>query len=66
MKLSDLDFIGMIDSLFGKTMNSPLVQVPLDGVLSRSVNHITQLGVIGKFDEGALDPFICVSNEGIE
>lgn len=56
----------MIDSLFGKTMNSPLVQVPLDGVLSRSVNHITQLGVIGKFDEGALDPFICVSNEGIE
>ncbi|KAF4798587.1 hypothetical protein TURU_062586 [Turdus rufiventris] len=41
-------------------------KVPLDGVLSRSVNHITQLGVIGKFDEGALDPFICVSNEGAE
>ena len=34
-----------------------LVQVPLDGIPSlRCVNHTTQLGVICKFAEGALDP----------
>ncbi|KAK4824943.1 hypothetical protein QYF61_021631, partial [Mycteria americana] len=43
-----------------------LVQVPLDGILSlRHVNHTTQLGVVCKFAEGALDPTVCVIDEDI-
>ncbi|KAK4825882.1 hypothetical protein QYF61_003156 [Mycteria americana] len=38
-----------------------LVQVPLDGIPSlRHVNHTTQLGVICKLAEGALDPTVYV------
>jgi len=41
-----------------------LVQVPLDGIPSlRHVNHTTQLGVICKLAEGALDPAVCVIDE---
>jgi len=36
-----------------------LVQVPLDGILSlRYVDHTTQLGVICRLAEGALDPTV--------
>ena len=36
-----------------------LVRVPLDGIPSlRRVNRTTQLGVIGKLAEGALDPTV--------
>ena len=39
-----------------------LVQVPLDGVPSlRHVNRITQLGVICKLAEGALNPTVYVT-----
>ncbi|KAF4804270.1 hypothetical protein TURU_009302 [Turdus rufiventris] len=41
-----------------------LVQVPLDGIPSfMSVNSTTQLGVICKFAEGALNPFVYVLNK---
>ncbi|KAJ7414787.1 hypothetical protein BTVI_40212 [Pitangus sulphuratus] len=44
-----------------------LVQVPLDGILSlRCVNHTTQLGVICKLAEGALNPFVYVIDEDIK
>ncbi|KAK4812855.1 LOW QUALITY PROTEIN: hypothetical protein QYF61_022581, partial [Mycteria americana] len=44
-----------------------LVQVPLDGILSlRLVNCTTQLGVICKLAEGALDPAVYVSDEDIK
>ncbi|XP_064913828.1 translin-associated protein X isoform X3 [Columba livia] len=44
-----------------------LVQVPLDDILSlRYVNCITQLGVIHKLAEGALNPNICVIDEDIK
>lgn len=44
-----------------------LVQAPLDGIPScRYANSTTQLGVISKFTEGALDPFICVVNDNTE
>ncbi|RMB92477.1 hypothetical protein DUI87_31119 [Hirundo rustica rustica] len=44
-----------------------LVQVPLDSITSlRCVNSITQLGIICKFSETALNPFICVINEAIK
>ncbi|KAJ7422088.1 hypothetical protein WISP_39760 [Willisornis vidua] len=43
-----------------------VAQVPLDDVPSfRCVNSTTQLGVICKFAEGALDLFVCVTNEDI-
>ncbi|KAK4817066.1 hypothetical protein QYF61_027095 [Mycteria americana] len=44
-----------------------LVQVPLDGIPSlRRVNCTTQLGVIYKFAEGALDPTVYVIDEDIK
>ncbi|KAK4820335.1 hypothetical protein QYF61_024873 [Mycteria americana] len=44
-----------------------LVQVPLDGILSlRHVNCTTQLGVLCKLAEGALDPTVCVIDEDIK
>ncbi|KAK4806889.1 hypothetical protein QYF61_012610 [Mycteria americana] len=44
-----------------------LVQVPLDGIPSlRRVNRTTQLGVICKFAEGALDPAVYVIDEDIK
>ncbi|PKU32521.1 serine-rich hypothetical protein [Limosa lapponica baueri] len=44
-----------------------LVQVPLDGIPSlKHINHTTQLGVIGKLAEGALDPTVCVIDEDIK
>ncbi|KAK4827314.1 hypothetical protein QYF61_016564 [Mycteria americana] len=44
-----------------------LVQVPLDGILSfRCVNCTTQLGVICKLAEGALDLAVNVIDENIE
>ncbi|KAK4818032.1 hypothetical protein QYF61_004156 [Mycteria americana] len=44
-----------------------LVQVPLDGILSlRRVNRTTQLGVVCKLAEGALDPTVCVIDEDIK
>ncbi|KAJ7425655.1 ras-related protein Rab-3B-like protein [Willisornis vidua] len=43
---------------------TPTVQVSLHGIPSfRAINHIAQLGVISKFAEGTLDPFVCVINE---
>ncbi|PKU31194.1 rna-directed dna polymerase from mobile element jockey- hypothetical protein [Limosa lapponica baueri] len=42
------------------------VQVPLDGIPSlKHVSHITQLGVICKLAEGALDPIVCVIDEDL-
>ncbi|KAK4825361.1 hypothetical protein QYF61_026880 [Mycteria americana] len=44
-----------------------LVQVPLDGILSlKHVNHTTQLGIVCKLAEGALDPTVYVTDEGIK
>ncbi|KAK4811312.1 LOW QUALITY PROTEIN: hypothetical protein QYF61_024448 [Mycteria americana] len=44
-----------------------LVQAPLDGILSlRRVNYTTQLGVICKLPEGALDLAVNVIDENIE
>ncbi|KAK4822574.1 hypothetical protein QYF61_017160 [Mycteria americana] len=44
-----------------------LVQVPLNGIPSlRHVNHTTQLGVLCKFAEGALDPTVYVVDEDIK
>ncbi|KAK4816374.1 hypothetical protein QYF61_016278 [Mycteria americana] len=44
-----------------------LVQVPLDGILSlRHVNNTTQLGVICKFAESALDPTVYVIDEDMK
>ncbi|KAK4807441.1 hypothetical protein QYF61_001992 [Mycteria americana] len=44
-----------------------LVQVPLDGILSlRHVNHTTQLGIICKLAEDALDPTVYVVDEDIK
>jgi len=44
-----------------------LAQVPLDGILSlRRVNHTTQLGVMSKLAEGALEPAVYVTDEGIK
>ncbi|KAK4816767.1 hypothetical protein QYF61_022765 [Mycteria americana] len=44
-----------------------LVHVPVDGILSlEHVNCTTQLGVICKFVEGALDPTVCVTDEDIK
>ena len=44
-----------------------LVQVPLDGILSlRHVDRTTQLGVICKLAEGALNPAIYVIDEDIK
>lgn len=44
-----------------------LVQVSLDIIPSFScVNHTTQLGVISKFGEGAVDPFVYVIDEDIK
>ncbi|KAK4819021.1 hypothetical protein QYF61_024137 [Mycteria americana] len=44
-----------------------LVQVPLDGILSlRHVNHTTQLSVVCKLAEGALDPAVYVIDEDIK
>ncbi|KAK4825808.1 hypothetical protein QYF61_002413 [Mycteria americana] len=44
-----------------------LVQVPLDGIPSlRPVNRSTQLGVICKLAEGALDPSVYVTDEDIK
>ncbi|KAK4815585.1 hypothetical protein QYF61_004800 [Mycteria americana] len=44
-----------------------LVQVPLSGIPSlRCVNHTTQLGVICKFAEGALDPTVYGTDEDIK
>ncbi|KAK4830181.1 hypothetical protein QYF61_008972 [Mycteria americana] len=44
-----------------------LVQVPLDGIPSlRRVNHTTQLGVICKLAEGAFDPTVHVTDEGVK
>ncbi|KAJ7413291.1 hypothetical protein WISP_92138 [Willisornis vidua] len=49
--------------------NDPLLklfQVPLDATPSFTyVNHTTQLGIICKLTEAALDPFIYVINEDI-
>ena len=43
------------------------VQVPLDGILSlRHVDCTTQLGVICKLAEGALDPAVCITDEDIK
>ncbi|PKU40563.1 testosterone 17-beta-dehydrogenase 3-like [Limosa lapponica baueri] len=43
------------------------VQIPLDGILSlRHVNCTTQIGVICKLAEGALDPTVYVIDEDIE
>ncbi|KAK4831029.1 LOW QUALITY PROTEIN: hypothetical protein QYF61_014917 [Mycteria americana] len=44
-----------------------LVQVPLDGIPSlRRVNHTTQLGVICKLAEGALNPTVHVIDDDIK
>ena len=44
-----------------------LVQVPLDGISSlQCVDHSTQLGVICKFSEGALNPTVCVIDKDIK
>ncbi|KAK4816954.1 hypothetical protein QYF61_025874 [Mycteria americana] len=44
-----------------------LVLVPLDGILFlRHVNHTTQLGVICKSAEGALDPTVYAIDEDIK
>ena len=44
-----------------------LVQVPLDGIPSfRCVKGTTQLGVISKSAEGALDLLVYISNEDTE
>ena len=44
-----------------------LVQVPLDGIPSlRCVSCTTQLGVICRLAEGALDPTVYVSDEDIK
>ncbi|KAK4826501.1 hypothetical protein QYF61_009574 [Mycteria americana] len=44
-----------------------LVQVPLDGIPSlRHVNHTTQLGVVCKLAEGALNPTVHVIDEDIK
>ncbi|PKU42047.1 hypothetical protein llap_7647 [Limosa lapponica baueri] len=43
------------------------VEVPLDGIPSlQRVDRATQLGVIGKLAEGALNPTAHVFNEGVE
>ncbi|KAK4830572.1 hypothetical protein QYF61_011750 [Mycteria americana] len=50
-------------------MGPPLkpVKVPLDGIPSlQRVNHTTQLGVIGKIAEGALNPTVHVSNKYVK
>ncbi|KAK4820994.1 hypothetical protein QYF61_009460 [Mycteria americana] len=45
----------------------PLLQVPLDGILSlRCVNRTTQLDVICKLAEGALNPTVYVIDEDIK
>ncbi|KAJ7420714.1 hypothetical protein BTVI_20654 [Pitangus sulphuratus] len=44
-----------------------LVQIPLDVILSfRCVNSTTQPGVVCKLAEGALDPCVCVIDNGIK
>jgi len=48
---------------------SPLkpIEVPLDGITSlRHVNYSTQLGVIRKFAEDALDPAVYITDEDTE
>ena len=41
-------------------------QVPPDGIPSlQRLNHTTQLGVIGKLAEGALDPTVHVTNKDV-
>ncbi|GAB0186614.1 mitochondrial enolase superfamily member 1 [Grus japonensis] len=50
-------------------MGPPLqpVKVPLDGIPSlQRVNHTTQLGVIGKLAEGALDPTVHVTDKDVK
>ena len=43
------------------------VKVPLDGIPSlQRVDRTTQLGVIGKLAEGALNPTVYVINEDIK
>jgi len=43
------------------------VQVPLDGLPSRQcIDFTTQLGVICKHAEGALDAIICVTDKDVE
>ncbi|KAK4818126.1 hypothetical protein QYF61_006213 [Mycteria americana] len=60
--------LGLVDLHEGHT--GPLlelVQVPLDGILSlRCVNHTTQLGVICKLAEGALNPAVYAIDEDIK
>ncbi|KAK4810201.1 hypothetical protein QYF61_011795 [Mycteria americana] len=44
-----------------------IVQVPLDGIPSlRRVNHTTQVGVVCRLAEGALDPSVYVIDEDIK
>ena len=50
-------------------MGPPLqpVQVPLDGIPSlQCVNHTTQLGVISRLAEGALNPTVHVTNKEVQ
>ena len=43
------------------------VKVPLYGIISfKRINCMTQLGVIWKLAEGALNRTVCVINKGIE
>ena len=43
------------------------VQIPLNGITSFCyINCITQLGVVCKLAEGALDPTISISDKDIE
>ncbi|KAK4821719.1 LOW QUALITY PROTEIN: hypothetical protein QYF61_000262 [Mycteria americana] len=57
--------LGLVD-LHEVCMGPPLL-VPLDGMPSlQHVDRTTQLGVIGKLDEGALNPTVHVANKGVK
>ncbi|GAB0208383.1 cAMP-dependent protein kinase inhibitor alpha [Grus japonensis] len=60
--------LGLVE-LHAVLMASPLqpVKVPLDGIPSlQHVDHTTQLGVVSKLAEGALDPTVHVANKDIK
>ncbi|GAB0176690.1 epithelial membrane protein 1 [Grus japonensis] len=60
--------LGLVE-LHEVSTDSPLkpVKVPLDGILSvQRVDHTTQLGVISKLAEGALNPAVHVANKDVK
>ncbi|GAB0179470.1 cAMP-dependent protein kinase inhibitor alpha [Grus japonensis] len=60
-----LDLVELHEIRMGLRLNA--VKVPLDGIPSlQRVDHTTQLGVIGKLADGALDPTVCDIDKDME